>query len=176
MKKFILAMIIAFSSVAYAKDKAVIDAQVDTTLQLLEKQVPGSKKYIEEKAKGILVLPSVVKAGFGVGGEYGEGSLIEQNVVTNYYSIASASIGFQLGVQKKDLVFIFLTDKALNDFKNSDGWTVGGDASVALVNIGASGSIDTFSTNKPVMVFALGAKGLMYNLTVEGSKISKIVR
>jgi len=81
-----------------------------------------------------------------------------------------------LGGQKKTIIMLFMDKKALKDFQNSDGWKVGADASVALVTIGADGSIDTSKTNQPIVAFVFDQKGLMYNLTLEGAKVSKIKR
>jgi lipid-binding SYLF domain-containing protein len=86
----------------------------------------------------------------------------------------SGSIGFQLGVQAKSIIIAFMTQDALDKFRNSDGWKVGIDGSVALVDVGAGKTIDTDNIKDPVVGFIFGSKGLMYNLTLEGSKISKL--
>ena len=91
-----------------------------------------------------------------------------------YYSIGAASIGLQLGAQKKDIILVFLQDSALKDFRASEGWQVGVDGSVVVVDLGADASIDTTKMNKPIVGFVVGQQGLMYNLTLEGSKISKL--
>jgi lipid-binding SYLF domain-containing protein len=122
------------------------------------------------------VFPTVVKAGIGVGGEYGEGALRIRGRTAGYYNTVSASIGFQLGAQARSVIIMFMTEQALARFNRTDGWKVGVDASVALVTVGASGSIDTNKINSPVIGFILGETGLMYNLTLEGSKISRIAR
>jgi lipid-binding SYLF domain-containing protein len=93
-----------------------------------------------------------------------------------YYSTASASIGFQFGAQQKSIVIVFLTEKALQDFQRKNGWEVGVDGSIALVKVGVNSDISTTTLNKPVVGFVFGTKGLMYNLTLEGSKFTKIVR
>ncbi len=116
----------------------------------------------------------VIKAGIGVGGEYGEGALRIGGKTVAYYSIAAASIGIQFGAQKKDIIVVFLQDKALQDFRASDGWQVGVDGSVVLVDLAAGASIDSSKLNKPIVGFVVGQKGLMYNLTLEGAKITKL--
>jgi lipid-binding SYLF domain-containing protein len=118
----------------------------------------------------------VVKAGFGVGGEYGEGVLLIGNQPAAYYNTISASIGFQLGAQARSVVIMFMTPQALNSFRRKNGWKVGVDGSVAIVTLGVGGAIDTNTINRPVIGFILDNKGLMYNLTLEGSKISRIDR
>ena len=176
MKKIGLILLLV-SSFLFSKDAAVIKAETDVALSQLKVKHPSGYDLLINKSKAYLVFPTVVKAGFGVGGEYGEGILMANNgVVLGYYSTAAASIGFQLGVQKKSVAIAFLTDAAVNNFINADGWEVGVDGSVALVTLAASGSIDTTTANKPMVGFIFGEKGLMYNLTLEGSKFSKINR
>lgn len=162
-------------SLSYAKTSQEIDAGVNSALDRFAKQVKGSKEFLET-AKGVLVFSDVLQAGAGVGGEYGEGALRIRGRTVAYYNIASASIGFQLGAQKKDIVLVFLQDKALADFQASEGWKVGVDGSVVLIDVGAEGSVNTMKINKPIVGFVVGQKGLMYNLTLEGSKISKLKR
>jgi lipid-binding SYLF domain-containing protein len=116
----------------------------------------------------------VVKAGLGVGGEYGEGALRIDTETVGYYNTVAASVGFQLGAQSKTVILLFMTAEALADFRESNGWEVGVDGSVALVSIGAGGSLDTHTLQQPIIGFVFNNKGLMYNLTLEGSKISEI--
>ena len=122
------------------------------------------------------MFPSVVKAGFGFGGEYGEGILLIHGRPSGYYNLISGSFGFQIGVQERSVIIMFMTNEALADFNRRAGLKVGVDASVAIVTIGAGGSIDTNTITSPVIGFILDPKGLMYNLTLEGSKISRISR
>jgi lipid-binding SYLF domain-containing protein len=142
-------------------------------MEHFHKEVPGADSIIK-KAKGVLVFPSVIKAGFGIGGEYGEGALLVAGQTVDYYNTAAASIGFQLGVQSKSIVIMFLTKDALAKFRTSEGWKAGVDGSVALLKVGAGDSIDTENVNDPIIAFIFGQKGLMYNLTLEGSKFTKM--
>ena len=93
-----------------------------------------------------------------------------------YYNIISASFGFQLGAQAQTIIIMFMTEEALAAFKNSTGFKVGVDGSIVVVNLGAGGSIDTDSLTSPIIAFVLDQQGLMYSLSLEGSKISKIDR
>ena len=120
------------------------------------------------------MFPSVIKAGIGFGGEYGEGILLNQQRVVGYYNLISASFGFQLGVQERSVIIMFMTQDALDGFEQRAGWKVGVDGSVAIITVGIGGSIDTDKVVSPVIGFILDQKGLMYNLTLEGSKISRI--
>lgn len=168
---FVLGMLSV--SIAKAESAAVLEVEVDETLKRFRAEVGGGAAFLKA-AKGALIFPSVIKAGIGIGGEYGEGAMRIGGKTVDYYSTAAASIGFQLGAQSKSVVIIFMTSKALSQFRNSDGWKAGVDGSVALIELGAGGSIDTDNIKDPVIGFIFGNKGLMYNLTLEGSKFTKI--
>jgi lipid-binding SYLF domain-containing protein len=152
-----------------------INAGVNATLQRLYYQYPGSHA-LAARAAGVLVFPTVIKAGFGIGGEYGEGAMRVGGRSVGYYNVLSGSFGFQLGAQARSVIIMFMTPYALANFRRTDGWRVGVDGSVALVMVGAGGSIDTDKVTSPVIGFITDNKGLMYNLTLEGSKISRIYR
>lgn len=160
---------------ASAASREEIDAEVREAMANFAKHTSAGNE-LAKKAAGVLVFPSVIKAGIGIGGEYGEGSLLVRGKPVAYYSIAAASIGFQLGAQARSQIVLFMNPNALAQFRGSQGWTAGVDGSVALATLGAGGSIDTETAKKPVIGFIFSGKGLMYNLTFEGSKISKIER
>ncbi len=160
-------------TLAYARTAAEINAGVNAALVKFRSQVKGANELMA-RARGVLVFAEVIKAGAGIGGEFGEGALRIGGKTVDYYSFASASIGLQLGVQRKDIIILFMQEAALMDFRKSEGWQIGVDGSVVLVEVGAGGSIDTTKINKPIIGFVVGQKGLMYNLTLEGSKITKL--
>ena len=170
---FLLLMVTLTPSLAAAADAREIDVSVNVALEQFQQEVKGAKQFLA-KADGILIFPKVLKAGIGIGGEYGEVALRIGGKTVAYYSTAAASIGFQLGVQKKSVLVVFLTSAALSKFRKSEGWEVGVDGSVALIKVGAGGSIDTTNIKDPVVAFVFGQKGLMYNLTLEGSKFTKL--
>jgi len=163
------------SGPASAKSAKEIDIGVDVALEQFEKDVKGGKEFLAS-SKGVLVFPSVLKAGIGIGGEYGEGALRIGGKTVEYYSTAAASIGFQLGAQSKRIILVFMQEDALKKFRESSGWEAGVDGSVALVELGTGGTIDTTNIKDPIVGFVFGNKGLMYNLTLEGSKYTKVVR
>ncbi len=176
LKSIVALLSLALLSVSLqAKTAVEIDMQANEALKEFKKVVKGSQDLLEQ-AKGVLIFPSVVKAGIGIGGEYGEGVLRVDGKSVQYYSTASASIGFQFGLQQKSIVILFLTEKALNSFQEKSGWEVGVDGSIALVKTGINADLSSMTLNKPVVGFIFGTKGLMYNLTLEGSKFTKIVR
>jgi lipid-binding SYLF domain-containing protein len=153
--------------------EAEIRAGADGAITRLQTQYPDSKELLG-KAAGVLVFPRVISAGFGVGGQYGDGLLRQKSTVVDYYRLISASVGLQIGAQSKAMYFLFMTQEALENFKKSDGWSAGGDASVAVLKAGADGRIDLSAAKGPVLAFVLTNAGLMANLTLEGTKISRI--
>jgi lipid-binding SYLF domain-containing protein len=170
---FILLVSAAGIGTVFAATAKEIDAKVDAALDRFYKEVKGGQAFLK-KAQGVCVFSGVIKAGLGIGGEYGEGALRVGGKTVDYYSIASASIGFQFGAQKKDVLIVFLEPEALEKFRRSSGWKAGVDGSVVLIDVGAGKSIDTKTIKAPIVGFIVGQKGLMYNLTLEGSKISKL--
>jgi lipid-binding SYLF domain-containing protein len=158
---------------ALAATAKEIDVSVDVALEKFKKDVGGAKEFLAS-AKGILVFPKVIKAGIGFGGEYGEGALRIDGKSAAYYNTVAGSFGFQLGAQAKTVVIVFLDQNALDKFQRSEGWKVGVDGSVAVVTLGAGTSIDSSKLDQPIVGFILDQKGLMYNLTLEGSKITKL--
>lgn len=150
-----------------------IDNRVTETLGRLYREVPGARE-LAGKANGILVFPSVIAAGLGVGGQYGEGALNVHGVSTGYYNIASVSVGLEIGAQSKAIIFLFLTPDSLEKFRASNGWSVGADASVAVIKVGANGIIDATTARGPIAAFVLTNTGLMANLSLEGTKITRL--
>ena len=163
------------SGVGQAASARQIDAEVNDTLDRLYRHVPGGRE-LAARAAAILVFPTVIKAGMGIGGEYGEGALRSGNITAGYYDTVAASIGFQLGAQARSVIIMFMTPGALESFRRAHGWKVGVDGSVAIITIGAGASIDSENITSPVVGIILDTAGLMYNLTLEGSKISRISR
>jgi lipid-binding SYLF domain-containing protein len=168
-----MAATMAAPRISEAASAAAIAADANETLHSFVRQVPGARE-LAAKSAGILVFPSVVKAGFGIGGEYGEGILLNQQRVEGYYNLISASFGFQLGVQARSVIIMFMTQDALRGFEERAGWKIGVDGSVTIITVGVGGGIDTDKIVSPVIGFIIDQKGLMYNLTLEGSKISRI--
>ena len=156
-----------------ASKRQSITAEVDGALSKLYAQVPGSRELVA-KSRGTLVLPSVVSAGFVVGGSYGQGALRERGVDTGYYSAAAGSVGLLAGADSKAVYVLFMTDEALGRFKASNGWTAGADASVTAVTVGADASLDTNTARSPVLGYVLSNGGLMANLSLNGTKITRL--
>jgi lipid-binding SYLF domain-containing protein len=175
--KFLCSMAIATAllaaGVAMAASAEKIDKDSDAAIVVFKDDVNGAEVFLNQAA-GYLIFPRVIKVGIGIGGETGEGALRVGAKTVDYYRTSAGSFGFQLGAQAKSIVIAFMTQEALDKFRNSSGWKIGIDGSVALIDLGAGKTIDTGNIKDPVVGFIFGAKGLMYNLTLEGSKISKL--
>lgn len=174
VRPLIAAALLLFAAMPVAAaSREELDAAVREAVNELYKHSSAAKE-LAGKSSGMLVFPKVVKGGIGIGGEYGEGALLAGGRTVAYYNIAAGSIGFQLGVQQKSQVILFMNQHELDKFQKSQGWKAGVDGSVALATLGAGGQVDTETSKKPIIGFIFSNKGLMYNLTFEGSKISKI--
>lgn len=160
---------------AHGSTAAEIDAKVNAALGRLKAEVPGSTTVLAD-AKGVLVFAEVIKAGFVIAGEGGEGALRIGGKTTGYYSIFSGSVGFQAGGQKRDIIMVFLDAEVLKQFRASNGWKAGIDGNITLIDVGASGTIDTATLKKPIVAFMVGQKGLMAGVSLDGSKITKLDR
>lgn len=150
-----------------------LDSAANATLTKLYESSPQSKELVA-RAKGVLVFPDVLSGSFIIGAEHGKGVLRVGGANAGYYSTTAGSIGFQAGAQSKAMVLLFMTDDALNKFRKSSGWTVGADATVAVVNVGANGRIDTNTAQQPIVGFVMNNGGLMAGVSLEGTKISKL--
>jgi lipid-binding SYLF domain-containing protein len=173
LRVFGLLAALLLAASANAASGAKIDLSVDEALAVFKEEISGSEVFLNQAA-GYLVFPRVIKVGIGLGAESGEGALRVGGSTVDYFRTTSGSIGFQLGAQAKSIIIVFMTQEALAKFRGSEGWKVGIDGSVALIDIGAGKTIDSNNIKDPVVGFVFGAKGLMYNLTLEGSKISKL--
>ncbi|MCZ8130241.1 MAG: YSC84-related protein [Steroidobacteraceae bacterium] len=169
----VVACLLLAPPAVHASSRAEIDARVREALAEFRRTTQAGAE-LSGKSRAMLVFPRVIKGGIGIGAEYGEGALLSGGKTVGYYNIASASVGLQLGVQAKSVVILFMTDDAYQDFRKRKGWKAGVDGSVALATLGAGGELDTDTARRPIIGFVFSNKGLMYNLTLEGSKISKI--
>ena len=172
MLSITIAFLIA-DPVANALTKGEIDAGVTATLNRFQKEIKGGSEYLKA-AKGVLVMPHVTKAGFIVGGQYGQGALQVGGKPVKYYSLISGTLGYQIGAEQYDMVIIFMTDDVLNKFRKSDGWEAGADAEVTLVQVGANASVETLKSQNPIAGFIFDQKGLMAGVSIKGAKFTPI--
>ncbi|MEP3346124.1 MAG: YSC84-related protein [Litoreibacter sp.] len=157
-----------------SQGSAKIDARVDSALDFMYNNVGGTTD-LANKASGILMMPLVSEAGFGVGGSYGRGALRVNDVTVDYYSTTAASFGFQIGAQQYAHALFFMTENALSDFRRSPGWTLGADARYAVANEGGNLGVDTTTALTPVIAVVFGQAGLIAGAQVEGNKYNRII-
>jgi len=168
---FLLVIIVSVPlHTALAATAKEINVSVDVALERFTKEVKGASDFLKA-AKGILVVPNVLQAGLIIGGEYGEGALRIGGQTVDYYNITAASLGYQIGAQRKDVILVFMDEAALKKFRNSDNWQAGVDGTVALGKIGAEGSIDTTKSSNPSSGLSSGrrASWLVQQLKVQNS-------
>lgn len=145
----------------------------DDAIRRLEDTTPAASQLID-KAVGVLVFPQVISGGLVVGAELGNGLLRINNNFGGYYRMATGTLGLQIGAQSRTLVFLFMTQESLDNFRQSNGWSVGADASVAVLKVGAIGAIDVNVAQAPTIAFVMTNAGLMANLTFKGTRITPI--
>jgi len=158
---------------SHAATAREIEAGADAALERFAREVSGAKEFLDA-AKGVLIIPKVLQAGFVIGGEYGEGALRIGGKTVSYYSIVAGSVGYQIGAQQKDIILIFMEETAVAKFRVSENWQAGVDGTVALADMGAEGSIDTTKLKQPIVGFVFGQKGLMAGAMIAGSKFTKL--
>ncbi|MFN3970763.1 MAG: YSC84-related protein [Gemmobacter sp.] len=150
-----------------------LDARVDATRDFLFSRFPGTRD-LAGKSFGVLYMPLITEAGFGIGGGYGRGALRINDVTVDYYSATRATIGFQIGAQQYAHALFFLTQDALSEFRRSPGWAVGADVRYATPEQGASIGKETTEIN-PVIALVFGQSGLIAGATLAGVKYSRII-
>jgi len=163
---------ILMSTTAMAETAAQINAKADKVIEIFKKK-HGAAKFLSE-VQGYIIFPSVLKGGFIVGAEYGEGVLRVNGESTEYYSIASASAGFQAGAQKASYLIAFASQRALDNFRKSNGWEAGVDGTITVIDWGTAKDIASLSFEKPIYAFVFNAQGIMGGISLEGTKFTKI--
>lgn len=160
---------------AAAADREPLERKVRQSIEKFYATIEGGRE-LAGQAAGMLVFPEVMAGGLVVAGEYGEGALMVGGRCVDYYSTASASLGLTLGAQVKTQVLLFMSTRALDRFRNSRGWEIGVDEEVALARPGAGEALDRDTLQEPIIAFVFTNRGLMYNLSLEGSKVTRFTR
>ena len=163
------------STPALADTAAEINAGVNAALPELYAAYPGSEG-IAQRAAGALIIPRIVKAGFFVGGAYGEGALIVNGRTESYWSYGAASFGLQFGAQKTRQALFFMTQEALDRFRTAEGFEIGVDAEVTLVDSGVGVELDTTGSQAPILAFVFSRQGLLGGASLGGGKYTPIIR
>jgi lipid-binding SYLF domain-containing protein len=169
----VVAIAMAGSTVASAASKADLDASSRSTLDKLLAREPAAKA-LYSKAVAVLVFPSITKAGFVVGGQYGEGVLWKGGKPIGYYNTAGASYGLQAGAQKYGYAMFFMKQKALDYLDSSQGFEVGVGPSVVVIDQGMAKSLTSTTVTEDVYAFIFSQQGLMAGVGIQGNKITKL--
>jgi lipid-binding SYLF domain-containing protein len=170
----LLFVFVALINLSVAADTArEIDHDVNGALSVFYSEVHGGKKYLE-KAAGYVVFPDVKEAGFFIGGKYGEGALRVNDVTKGYYSITSASMGFQAGAQKYSLIIAFTSEDALKKFMNDDDWDTDMDFNIAIADWNNDEELDDIDFGSNMVGFVFDSTGMMGNFTMEGTRFERI--
>ena len=169
----VLALTVFALSPVRAASGSLLDQDAQAALQALYAGSPGAKA-LGDKARGILVFPSVTKAGFIVGGQGGDGVLFEKGKPVAHYNTAAASVGLQAGVQTYGYALFFMTAEDLGYLKSSSGWSLGTGPNIVIADAGAAKDASTLTAKKGVYAFIFDQKGLMAGLGLVGQKITKL--
>jgi lipid-binding SYLF domain-containing protein len=160
---------------AGAASTAEINRDVDAALAKLYASVPEARP-LGNQARAVLVFPTIVKAGFLFGAQYGEGALRSRGKTAGYYNTVAASYGLQAGVQAFGYALFLMTDSAVRYLDTSSGWELGTGPSIVILDVGAARALTTTTLQSDVYAVFFDQKGLMAGVGLQGSKISRIQR
>jgi len=158
---------------AMAATATEIDHETASALETLYKK-SSSAKLMGEQAVGILVFPTIVKGGFIVGGQYGNGALIKEGEQNSYYNTVQISYGLQAGLQTYGYALFFMSESAMKYLDRSDGWELGVGPTIVVVDTGAARSMSTTTAKADIYAYFFDQKGLMAGLGIQGTKITKL--
>ncbi len=156
-----------------ATRRQTINAGVDNALANLYRQDPGAQQLVS-RARGVLVFPSVLQAGFVVGAWQGDGALRKGGKTVSFHRTQGGTFGLQAGAQSTAVFLLFMTDDALARFEASRGWTAGVDATVTLLSVGANAQVTSATAQQPIIGYVLSNQGIMAGVTVDGSRITRL--
>jgi lipid-binding SYLF domain-containing protein len=161
------------AGLALAASASEIDRNATQALSMLYATTPGARS-LAAHAKAILIFPSIIKGGFIVGGQFGDGALRQGGRTVGYYRSIAASYGFQAGAQSFGYVLFFMDDASLAYLNKSNGWELGTGPSIVVLDKGFGKNVSTTTVQKGVYAFIFNQKGLMGGAGIQGSKITRI--
>ena len=173
LKKVIFSLALSILTSVHIQAQSTSPKEILQTLQTFYTKFKGGEELIK-KANGYLVFPQIYKAGLVVGGEYGEGALVQKGSINSYYKMYSTSIGLQAGAQKRSLLVLFLTKEAMDKFVNREEWKVGVDGGIAVMNWSAATDLSTVDIKKDTIAIPFSNVGLMANISLEGTVFQKL--
>jgi lipid-binding SYLF domain-containing protein len=169
----VLILALSTATAAVAADLAAVDEGVNATLDRFYAQSPGHRELVRQAA-AVLVFPRITKAGVGVGGERGEGALLVDGAIVGHYQVTGASVGATVGAARSSEVILFMTREARAQFEASKGWTIGADADVAIAKVGAGADANSETLRHPVVAYVFGEHGLIADVSLQGTKITRL--
>lgn len=178
IQRYIAFLLLSFSlcaGIAHAESRADLDRSARSVLNQLVASNANAKK-LSEKAVASLVFPVVTKAGFIVGGQYGDGVLFKEGRPAAYYNTAGGSYGLQAGAQQFAYVLFFMKESALNALDSTQGFEIGVGPSVVLVDQGVASSTTSITTQNDIYAFITAQKGAMAGIGIQGNKITKLAK
>ena len=162
-----------FPALSLAASKSEIDRSANQALTTLYNRTPGAKA-LADKAVAVLVFPSIVKGGFIIAGQFGDGALRRRGKTVAYYRSLAASYGFQAGVQAFGYVLFFMDEASVQYLDNSAGWEIGTGPSLVVLDAGFGKVLSTTTLRTGVYALVFDQKGLMGGVGIQGSKITRI--
>ncbi|MBA1421519.1 MAG: hypothetical protein FAF03_12005 [Epsilonproteobacteria bacterium] len=169
----LLVILMAFTSISMAKSAKSLGRDANEAINKFIAENKGGDAFLV-KAKAFLVFPDIKEAGMFIGGKYGEGVLRVQRTTKAYYSIKSASVGMQMGVQQYSMIIAFTSEAALNKFLLDDDWSTDVDGKIAMAEWNSKEELDDIDFDDDMVAFVFDSKGMMGSLTLEGTKFKRI--
>ncbi|MDB9857257.1 lipid-binding SYLF domain-containing protein [Amylibacter sp.] len=158
-----------------SRTRFTIDDKVSSAVQQMHSELPFTRGLMDSAA-GVLVVPTVTKAGLIIGGSYGEGSLLIGEAPVDYYSVAAASYGLQAGGQQYSSALFFMDSEHLQKFRARAGWTLGADLEFTVLDDAKAAGIDNNTIDEAVYAVVFNQAGILIGISVEGSKYTRIIR
>ena len=119
-------------------------------------------------------MPLITEAGLGFGGGFGRGALRIGGTTVDYFTATKANFGLQIGANQYAHVLFFMTEEALREFRESDGWAAGADIDATFLGAGETLSTDTSTAMSPVVAIVFGQAGARLGATIEGTKYTRM--
>jgi len=173
MKKILISIIFAILTSVHISAEPITPKNILETLQRFYGEFKGGDELLQ-KCEGYLVFPEVYKAGLVVGGEYGEGALVQKGAINSYYRMFSTSVGLQAGARKNSMLILFFTKEALKRFLNKEEWKVGVDGSISVMHWNKGTDLSSLAIKKDTVAIIFNDMGLMANLSLEGTVFQKL--
>ncbi|MGO9229175.1 MAG: lipid-binding SYLF domain-containing protein [Bryobacteraceae bacterium] len=177
----ILAVAGSMSAVAFAADREVrvedrLDASADALTDMMRAADKGIPQNLIDKARCVVVVPGMKKAGFVFGAKYGRGFAVCRQHGGIGWSAPAAmrveggSVGFQIGASETDIVLLVMNDGGMRHLL-SDKFTIGGEATAAAGPVGRDVAAQTDAEMNAEMLSYSRSRGLFAGISLEGATL-----